>query len=120
MLTRNAVVGQPVGANEIVATIAELTHVWFAARVFEKDLGDVREGAKVEVRLNAYPKESFTGVVDYLGRQVDPAARTVTARVVLQNRDGLLRIGLFGVARVQVGGGADAHESISRTEHGAD
>ena len=49
VLSRNAVVGQPVGANEIVATIAELTHVWFAARVFEKDLGNVREGAKLRV-----------------------------------------------------------------------
>lgn len=106
VVSRNAVVGQPVTADEVLADIVDLSEVWFLARVFEKDLGRLRPGALAEVQLNAYPHERFEGVVEYIGRQVDAAARTVTARVRLQNRDEKLRVGLFGAAYVN-------------TEHGA-
>lgn len=103
VVTRDAVVGQPVTADQTIATIADLREVWFLARVFEKNLGQVHVGAPTDVQLNAYPKERFDGSVEYLGRQIDPAARTVTARIRLMNRRDLLRIGLFGVAHVGTG-----------------
>lgn len=102
IISRDAVVGQPVTAEQTIASIADLREVWFLGRVFEKDLGRLRVGAQAEVELNAYPKERFAGSVEYLGQQVDPVARTVTARVRLANRDGILRIGLFGSAHVSV------------------
>lgn len=103
VIARDAVVGQPITAEQTIATIADLSEVWFLARVFEKDLGRVKLGAKTEVALNAYPKERFTGVVEYVAQQIDPVARTLTARVRLVNRENLLRIGLFGSARVATG-----------------
>ncbi len=103
VVTRDAVVGQPITAEQTIATIADLSEVWFLGRVFEKDLGRLKVGARADVELNAYPKERFDGAVEYLGRQIDPVARTVTARVRLTNRDDLLRIGLFGTARVSTG-----------------
>ncbi len=102
-ITRDAVVGQPISAEQTIATIADLSETWFLGRVFEKDLGRLKTGAKTDVQLNAYPKERFEGTVEYLGRQIDPVARTVTARIRLQNRGDLLRIGLFGTARVATG-----------------
>ena len=68
--------------------------------LFEQDLGKVRIGAAVEVRLNAYPDEVFQGRIESIGRQLDPTARTVVARVSLRNRDDLLKVGLFGKALV--------------------
>lgn len=100
---RDAVVGQPVGADQTLGAITDLGEVWFVGRVFEKDLGRLRVGAKAEVELNAFPRERFQGIVSYLGQQIDPVARTVTARIVIPNRDGLLRLGLFGNARVATG-----------------
>lgn len=100
VVTREALVGQPVPADQSLGTIADLSEVWFLGRVFEKDLERIQLGAKAEVQLNAYTRERFDGVVEYLGRQVDPVARTVTARVRLTNRKDLLRVGLFGTARV--------------------
>jgi cobalt-zinc-cadmium efflux system membrane fusion protein len=97
------VVGQPVTAEQTIAVIADLDQVWFLARVFEKNLGQTHVGAPADVQLNAYPNERFQGVIEYLGRQIDPAARTVTARIRLTNRTELLRIGLFGVAHVGTG-----------------
>ena len=102
VLARDAVVGQPVSPDQTLGSIAALDEVWFLGRVFEKDLGRLALGAAAEVRLNAYPKEHFAGSVEYVGQQVDTAARAVTARIRLKNRDGLLRIGLFGTAEIAV------------------
>lgn len=102
VVSRDAIVGQPVTAQQTLATIADLGEVWFLGRVFEKNLGQVRVGAPAEIQLNAYPKERFNGSVEYLGKQIDPTARTVVARIRLTNRGELLRLGLFGVARVGI------------------
>ncbi len=103
VVARSAIVGQPVSADETIATITDLSEVWFVGRVFEKDLRRLREGARADVELNAQPDEHFAGSVEYIGQQIDPSARTVTARIPLTNRDKLLRIGLFGTARVATG-----------------
>lgn len=103
VLSRDAVVGQPVTADQTLATIADLSEVWFLARVFEKDLGRLHVGAPVEVQLNAYPKEVFGGTVEYVRQQIDPVARTLTARIRLKNRADLLRVGLFGNALAATG-----------------
>lgn len=100
VVTRDAIVGQPVTTEQTIASIADLSEVWFLARVFEKDLGRLDVGATSEVGLNAYPNETFGGKVEYVGKQIDPVARTLTARIRLQNKADMLRIGLFGTARV--------------------
>lgn len=108
VVARDAVVGQTVGPERPLATVVDLGEVWFLGRVFESDLARVRGGAAAEVELNAYPKERFEGRVALLGRQVDPVARTVVARIPLANRQDLLRLGLFGTARLSSGAGAGA------------
>lgn len=100
VIARDAVVGQAITPETTIARITDLSEAWFLARVFEKDLGRVRAGAAAEVQLNAYPSEPLSGAVDYLGHEVDPVARTVTARIRVPNREDVLRIGLFGIARV--------------------
>lgn len=103
VVSRDAVVGQPIGAEHVLATVVDLSEVWFLGRVFEKDLGRLRVGAATEVQLNAFPAEHFDGVVEYVGQQTDPVARTLTARVRLRNEGARLRLGLFGTAHVEVG-----------------
>ncbi len=100
IVQRDCVVGQTVTPEQNVASIADLSEVWFIARVFEKDLDQVTLGASAEVALNAYPSERFPGAVEYIGKQVDPVARTLTARIRVKNRDDRLRLGLFGAAKI--------------------
>jgi membrane fusion protein, heavy metal efflux system len=103
VLSRNAVQGQSVDAEHVIAVIGDLEHAYFLGRLFEKDLARVKVGASVEVRLNAYPTEALEGKIETIGRQLDPAARTVTARIVVRNHGDLVKVGLFGTARVVVG-----------------
>ncbi len=100
VITRNAVIGQPVLAEQTLGTIAALEQVLFVANVYEGDLAKVHTGDEALIRLNAYPDKERAGLVGYLGEQLDPATRTVKARIVLQNPDRQLHLGLFGMARI--------------------
>lgn len=99
-LSRNGIVGQSVPAGHVFTDVVNLDRAYFVGRLFEKNLARVRVGEAAEVRLNAYPEGVFLGKVETIGRQLDPIARTVLARIVITDRDELLKVGLFGKARV--------------------
>jgi cobalt-zinc-cadmium efflux system membrane fusion protein len=99
-VTRDAVAGQPISADQSIGTIADLSDLWFLARVYERDLDQVQVGAKATVKLDALPSDAFEGTVGYVGKQVDPKTRTLMARIQITNREGRLRLGLYGTAHV--------------------
>lgn len=100
IVSRSATIDQTVPAEHVLAEIVNLDRAYFLGRLFEKNLELVKVGAAAEVRLNAYPKQVFLGKVETIGKQLDPLARTVVARIAIDNRDDLLKVGLFGVSRV--------------------
>jgi len=79
-------------------TIADLSQVWVLCDVYENDLGAVRVGDEAEIRLNAYPDKVFRGRVDNMSRVLDPNTRSAKVRIVLPNRDGSLKPGMYAVA----------------------
>jgi len=79
-------------------TIADLTQVWVLSDVYENDLGEVHLGDTAEIRLNAYPDKTYHGQVADISRVLDPATRSAKVRIVLSNRDGSLRPGMFAVS----------------------
>jgi cobalt-zinc-cadmium efflux system membrane fusion protein len=80
-------------------TIADLSQVWVVCDVFENDLGDVHLGDTAEIRLNAYGDRVFRGAVADISRVLDPNTRAAKVRIVLGNRDGALRSGMFATAK---------------------
>ncbi len=79
-------------------TIADLSNVWVICDVYENDIGDVHIGDPAEVRLNALPDRVFKGSVSDVSRVLDPNTRAAKVRIVLANRDGAFRPGMFAVA----------------------
>jgi cobalt-zinc-cadmium efflux system membrane fusion protein len=79
-------------------TIADLTQVWVLSDVYENDMGEVHLGDTAEIRLNAYPDKTYHGKVADISRVLDPATRSAKVRIVLSNRDGSLRPGMFTVS----------------------
>jgi cobalt-zinc-cadmium efflux system membrane fusion protein len=102
VVARDAVVGQPVAPEQVLGQITDLAQVWFLGRVFEQDLSSLTVGAKADVVLNAFPRTTVPGVVEAIGQKVDPGARTVIARIRLENPSGNLRLGLFGKGLVAI------------------
>ncbi|TGL84840.1 efflux RND transporter periplasmic adaptor subunit [Leptospira congkakensis] len=101
-LSRNAIPGSMVLGNQILTTIAELSSLWFQAKIFENDLKYLSEGDFGKIILNAYPDLEFDGVLEHIGEKVDPESRTVHARVVFKNKNRKAKIGLFGKAILMV------------------
>jgi cobalt-zinc-cadmium efflux system membrane fusion protein len=79
-------------------TIADLSQVWVLCDVYENDLGDVHLGDSADLRLNAYPETVYHGKVADISRVLDPTTRSAKVRIVLSNRDGSLRPGMFATA----------------------
>lgn len=78
-------------------TISDLSSVWILCDVFENDLSNVHLGEKVEIRLNAYPDQVFTGPISNIGAVLDPSQRTAKVRVEVRN-PGVMRPGMFVAA----------------------
>ena len=66
--------------------------------VYENDLDDVHIGDPAEVHLSAFPDRFFKGSVSDISRVLDPNTRSAKVRIVLANRDGAFRPGMFAVA----------------------
>ncbi len=84
--------GQMVKPEDTLFTILDLSSVWVDARVFEKDLRQIRAGQPVEVRATSYPDQVFVGKVTYVSDTLDPkTGRTLTVRCEVPNARRLLR-----------------------------
>ena len=100
VVQRHLTRGERVGLESRLYTIADPSDVWVMGRVYERDIRMLRAGQQAIVRLDAFPDQEFEGVVDYLGSQLDPATRTIEARVVLPNPQRRFRPGMFATVTV--------------------
>lgn len=80
-----------------IMTVADLSKVFVTASAQEKDLGQIYAGQSVNVILDAYP-EPLQAKVRFVSEMLDPDTRTVKVRMVFDNRDGLLKPGMFAQA----------------------
>ena len=78
--------------------------VWVNAEIPEAMAARVRPGTRVQVRTEAFPGETFTGRVGAILPEVNPATRTLKARIEVENRGTKLVPGMF--ARVALGDAA--------------
>ncbi len=97
--SRDVSSGETIEADKQLMTIVNLDTVAVEAAIYEKDFARVRSGAPVTATVDAFPGRTFNGRITFLGSQLDPETRTLTARAILNNR-GQLRPGMF--ARGQI------------------
>jgi membrane fusion protein, copper/silver efflux system len=104
VLEKNAVQGARFMPGEAIYRIADLSRVWVMADIYEQDLARVRVGQTATVTLDAFPGRSFSAKVAYLYPTLNAATRSTPLRLELDNREGLLRPGMF--AHVDLASGA--------------
>ncbi|BAH39224.1 MAG TPA: efflux RND transporter periplasmic adaptor subunit [Gemmatimonas aurantiaca] len=102
VVSRDASLGEMTTSQDTLFTVADLSRLWIELDIFERDLARVHEKQRVVVRTTAYPDRTFEGQISYVGPILDPARRTVRARIDVPNRDGLLRPGMFAEATIVV------------------
>ncbi|MXS77933.1 efflux RND transporter periplasmic adaptor subunit [Nitrosomonas sp. JL21] len=99
VLEKPSIEGKRFAPGEVLYQIADLSHVWVLADVFEQDLSMIHPGQKVTIRVDAYPEKIFTGDVTFIYPKVTSETRTAIVRIVLDNPAGLLRPDMY--ARVE-------------------
>ncbi|MEG2154045.1 MAG: efflux RND transporter periplasmic adaptor subunit [Burkholderiaceae bacterium] len=80
--------------------LVDLATVWVNAEVPEAQAAWVKPGAPVEATVPAYPGEVFKGKIAALLPEIDPATRTIKARIELANRGAQLKPGMFATLQL--------------------
>jgi len=91
VIDRHAVQGDSVEPNKHLMEIVDLSDVYAEGRIFEGQVAAIKNGQKVRVSVESYPKEEFTGTVDLLSGTLDAETRTLKVWVRIKNPDLKLR-----------------------------
>ncbi len=100
VVEKNVVQGQSVTPGMQLMTVADLSTIWVNAELRESEAGGVGQGAAATVELSAFPGETLNGRVAYVYPTLQEAARTIKARIVLPNRGGRIKPGMYGTVRI--------------------
>lgn len=92
---KKAVQGMRFMPGEMLYQVTNLTSIWVIADVFEQDVGLVKQGAKANVKVDAYPDKTFPGVITYVYPTLKTETRTIPVRVELTNPAGQLKPGMY-------------------------
>jgi membrane fusion protein, copper/silver efflux system len=102
---RNAYPKQRVMADTTFYTLADLSVVWVIADVFEYEAASIRQGTAATLTLSAFPGRAFHGKVTTVLPQLDPATRTLKARLEFENPGFVLKPDMYGEVEFHTGGG---------------
>ncbi|MGH9372672.1 MAG: efflux RND transporter periplasmic adaptor subunit [Vicinamibacterales bacterium] len=108
VIARNVDAGQTVAASLSAPTLfllaARLDEMQLQANIDESDLGVIAEGQAVAFTVDAYPRETFRGVVQQvrLNPVVDQNVVTYAAIIAAPNRDLKLKPGMTAHVSVEV------------------
>ena len=91
-ITRGEIVEADMSPHGFV--VADLSVVWVYLNLYQKDLPYVKKGQKVTISLGPGLEET-TAKINYISPIIDETTRTAKARVVLPNRKGIWKPGLF-------------------------
>lgn len=100
--------GQVIQAGQTQCfTISNMKTVWVLVNMYEDQLAYVHVGDPVSIKTDSYP-DTFQGRISYVGAALDPASRTLQARIDTNNPQGKLKKDMYVTATVQAGKVNDA------------
>ena len=100
---RNYDAGDMYAMSAPIYTVEQIVPVKLLVGISETDYTKVKKGDNVEITADALPGQTFNGKVKKIYPTVDPATRTFTVEVVIDNNNSALRPGMFARAKVNFG-----------------
>jgi membrane fusion protein (multidrug efflux system) len=97
---RNVSLGDFVREGAELVVLEDVSSMKVDLRLPERYFGQLRRGQRIDVGVDAFPEHNFIAVLDAVDVQVDANGRALMARGRLDNREQLLRTGMFAKARI--------------------
>lgn len=107
---REVSVGEFVNVGQDLVTLVRLDPIEVDFSVPESALGQLQNGQKVRVAVDAFPDDNFGGVVTAIDPVIDPNSRSAKLRAQIANPDGRLKPGQF--AKLQLDTGTDTSDAL--------
>ncbi|MCX7549945.1 efflux RND transporter periplasmic adaptor subunit [Xanthomarina sp. F2636L] len=95
--------GDYVNQGQPLLKVSNLNTVWANFDVYENQIDLFKKGQEVLVSTNAYPNKEFQGKVDFINPTLNTNTRTVTLRVILNNKNGIFKPGMFVEGKIDGG-----------------
>ena len=96
VIERAAVTGETVSSGDALFVLADMNTLWVETSVPADALLDVHPGLKVVASFSGLPGRAFPGQVFWVAPALDENTRMLKILAEVDNREGLLRSGLFG------------------------
>ena len=100
---KSATLGQVVAAGQQLMTLESINWVYAVVNIEQKAMGTIRTGMPAEIQVDAYPGEVFHGSVQVINPTAATANRMFRTKVLLDNKDGRLKPGMFVKAGIITG-----------------
>lgn len=94
--------GDYIKQGQPLLRISNLSTVWANFDVYEHQIDLFKIGQQVAITTNAYPNKQFKAVVSFIDPVLDTKTRTVKLRVVLNNKNGVFKPGMFVEGKIDV------------------
>lgn len=92
---RHAQPGERVPLDAKVISIVDLSILTLEASVPASSIAQVRVGQPIELRVDGFAERRFAGRIDRINPATAAGSRSISIYAVIDNKDGLLRGGLF-------------------------
>lgn len=96
-------VGEYVSPASRIVSLVKTDPLRLEVQVPQQNIGAIRVGQSVAIRVDAFPDETFTGTVRYISAAVRTDTRGLGVDATVPNSEGRLRPGLFASARIDLG-----------------
>jgi Cu(I)/Ag(I) efflux system membrane fusion protein len=95
VVQKNVFHGMRVMPADTLFDIADLSHLWILADVYESDLPSIRLGMEASLEVPYLPGRKWTGPVTYIAPTVEEKTRTIKVRVEVENRNDELKPDMY-------------------------
>ncbi len=92
---RQVELGQVVSPGSPIASLQSMDPVHVEFLLPQQALADVKEGQKVRVQVDVFPKDTWEGALTTINPEVELSSRNVRMRATVSNTDGRLLPGMF-------------------------
>lgn len=106
IIERNAVAGEAVERGAALLTVADLSTMWIELSLPQPLMYAVHTGDPVQAQFESLPDAPVEARIDWVAPFLDEGSRTLRARAVAANPEGLLKQGMYGEVLLEAGAAA--------------